>query len=89
MEHIFPVAYLSCVIGFGSTANRLVHPHTSEMVASPGCPMIGWLGLRTAKALAGAGLLDHDVNNSASRFGSVWSLGNRDQHALAQPTRAL
>jgi len=46
-----------------------------------------WLGPRTAKAFAAAGLLDHDPNNSpGSRFGSVRSLGDRDQRALA-PSR--
>jgi hypothetical protein len=42
-----------------------------------------WLGLQTVKAFAAAGLLDHNVNNSGSRFGSVQSLSDGDQRALA------
>jgi hypothetical protein len=48
-----------------------------------------WLGLHTAKVFAAAGLLNHDVNNSASCFGSVRSLGDRDQHALAPSQLSL
>ena len=76
-------------LAVGSAANRLVHPRTSEMAASPGRPTTEWLGLRTAKAFAAAGLLGHDVNNSASRFGIVRSLGDRDQHALAPSQLSL
>ena len=60
-----------------------------ERVASP-APRTAteWLGPRTAKAFAAAGLLDRDRDgsSSASRFGSVRSLGDRDQRALA-PSR--
>ena len=70
-----------------------------ERVASPG-PRTAteWLGPRTAKAFAAAGLLDRDRdrdrerdlgNNNASRFGSVRSLGDRDQRALAPSRLAL
>ena len=65
-----------------------------ERVASPG-PRTAteWLGPRTAKAFAAAGLLDRDrdrdLNGSASRFGSVRSLGDRDQRALAPSRLAL
>ncbi|KAH9171590.1 hypothetical protein EDB89DRAFT_2177277 [Lactarius sanguifluus] len=47
-----------------------------------------WLGPRTAKAFAAAGLLerDQDPSNSVSHFGSTRSLGDRDQRALS-PTR--
>ncbi|KAI9435434.1 hypothetical protein H4582DRAFT_1969374 [Lactarius indigo] len=47
-----------------------------------------WLGPRTVKAFAAAGLLerDRDPSNSVSRFGSTRSLGDRDQRALA-PSR--
>ena len=61
----------------------------SERVASPGPRSTEWLGPRTAKAFAAAGLLDRDVNgnnNNGSRFGSVRSLGDRDQRTLA-PSR--
>ena len=58
-----------------------------ERAASPG-PRTEWLGPRTAKAFAAAGLLEHDrerdLGSSASRFGSMRSLG--DQRALA-PSR--
>jgi hypothetical protein len=58
-----------------------------ERVTSPTPRSTEWLGPRTAKAFAAAGLLDRDViNNNASRFGSVRSLGDRDQRALA-PSR--
>ena len=57
-----------------------------ERVASPGPRTMEWLGPRTAKAFAAAGLLDHDPNSPGSRFGSVRSLGDRDQRALA-PSR--
>lgn len=57
-----------------------------ERVASPGPRTTEWLGPRTAKAFAAAGLLDYDPNSSGSRFGSVRSLGDRDQRALA-PSR--
>lgn len=59
-----------------------------ERVASPGPhTATEWLGPRTAKAFAAAGLLERDVNNSGSRYGSVRSLGgDRDQRALA-PSR--
>ena len=65
-----------------------------ERVASPG-PRTAteWLGPRTAKAFAAAGLLDRDrdrdLSNSASRFGSVRSLGDRDQRVLAPSRLAL
>jgi hypothetical protein len=65
-----------------------------ERVASP-APRTAteWLGPRTAKAFAAAGLLDRDrerdLNGSASRFGSVRSLGDRDQRALAPSRLAL
>jgi hypothetical protein len=67
-----------------------------ERVASPG-PRAAteWLGPRTAKAFAAAGLLDRDRDrdrdrdNNASRFGSVRSLGDRDQRALAPSRLAL
>ncbi|KAF8264919.1 hypothetical protein EI94DRAFT_1737286 [Lactarius quietus] len=66
-----------------------------ERVASP-APRTAteWLGPRTAKAFAAAGLLDRDrdrdpSNGSASRFGSVRSLGDRDQRALAPSRLAL
>jgi len=58
----------------------------SERVASPGPRAMEWIGPRTAKAFAAAGLLDHDPNSPGSRFGSVRSLGDRDQRALA-PSR--
>ena len=60
-----------------------------ERVTSPGPRSTEWLGPRTAKAFAAAGLLDRDVNinaNNGSRFGSVRSLGDRDQRTLA-PSR--
>jgi hypothetical protein len=58
-----------------------------ERVASPG-PRAAteWLGPRTTKAFAAAGLLDRDLANNGSRFASVRSLGDRDQRALA-PSR--
>lgn len=64
-----------------------------ERVASPG-PRTAteWLGPRTAKAFAAAGLLDRDRErdrDNASRFGSVRSLGDRDQRALAPSRLAL
>jgi hypothetical protein len=65
-----------------------------ERVASPG-PRAAteWLGPRTAKAFAAAGLLDRDRDRDrdrdASRFGSVRSLGDRDQRALAPSRLAL
>ena len=58
----------------------------SERVTSPAPRPTEWLGPRTAKAFAAAGLLDRDVSNNASRFGSVRSLGDRDQRTLA-PSR--
>ena len=59
----------------------------NERVTSPAPRSTEWLGPRTAKAFAAAGLLDRDVsNNNASRFGSVRSLGDRDQRTLA-PSR--
>ncbi|KAH8980304.1 hypothetical protein EDB92DRAFT_1954065 [Lactarius akahatsu] len=50
-----------------------------------------WLGPRTAKAFAAAGLLgrDQDPSNSLSRFGSTRSLGDRDQRALSPSRLAL
>ncbi len=59
---------------------------TSERVTSPTPRSTEWLGPRTTKAFAAAGLLDRDVSNNASRFGSVRSLGDRDQRTLA-PSR--
>jgi len=63
-----------------------------ERVTSPG-PRTAteWLGPRTVKAFAAAGLLDRDrdLSNNASRFGSVRSLGDRDQRALAPSRLAL
>jgi hypothetical protein len=59
----------------------------NERVTSPAPRSTEWLGPRTAKAFAAAGLLDRgDVSNNASRFGSVRSLGDRDQRMLA-PSR--
>jgi hypothetical protein len=58
----------------------------SERVTSPAPHSTEWLGPRTAKAFAAAGLLDRDVSNNSSRFGSVRSLGDRDQRTLA-PSR--
>jgi len=58
----------------------------SERVASPGPRAMEWLGPRTAKAFAAAGLLDHDPNSPGSRFGSVRSLGDHDQRVLS-PSR--
>jgi hypothetical protein len=58
----------------------------NERVTSPTPRSTEWLGPRTAKAFAAAGLLDRDVSNNASRFGSVRSLGDRDQRTLA-PSR--
>ena len=58
----------------------------NERVTSPAPRSTEWLGPRTAKAFAAAGLLDRDVSNNASRFGSVRSLGDRDQRTLA-PSR--
>jgi hypothetical protein len=55
----------------------------NERATSPAPRSMEWLGLRTAKVFAAAGFLDHDVSNNASRFGSVWSLGDRDQRTLA------
>ncbi|KAH9962015.1 hypothetical protein BGW80DRAFT_1356907 [Lactifluus volemus] len=55
-------------------------------VASPGPRTMEWLGPRTTKAFAAAGLLDRDITNTGSRFASVRSLGDRDQRALA-PSR--
>ena len=57
----------------------------NERVTSPAPRSTEWLGPRTAKAFAAAGLLDRDGNN-ASRFGSVRSLGDRDQRTHA-PSR--
>ncbi|KAH9059755.1 hypothetical protein EDB87DRAFT_1577417 [Lactarius vividus] len=60
-----------------------------ESVTSPGSRTAAeWLGPRTVKAFAAAGLLerDRDPSNSMSRFGSTQSLGDRDQRALS-PTR--
>jgi hypothetical protein len=51
--------------------------------------MMEWLGLHTAKAFATAGVLDYNVNNSGSCFGSVRSLGDRDQRALAPSRLAI
>lgn len=58
----------------------------NERVTSPAPRSTEWLGPRTAKAFAAAGLLDRDVSNNASRFGSLRGLGDRDQRALA-PSR--
>jgi hypothetical protein len=58
----------------------------NERATSPAPRSTEWLGPRTAKAFAAAGLLDRDVSNNASRFGSVRSLGDRDQRTLA-PSR--
>ena len=58
----------------------------SERATSPAPRSTEWLGPRTAKAFAAAGLLDRDVSNNTSRFGSVRSLGDRDQRTLA-PSR--
>jgi hypothetical protein len=58
----------------------------NERVTSPAPRATEWLGPRTAKAFAAAGLLDRDVSNNASRFGSARSLGDRDQRMLA-PSR--
>jgi hypothetical protein len=62
----------------------------SERVASPGCPTMEWLGLHTVKGFAGAaGLLDHNVNKSGSRFGSTRSLGDYNQRTLAPSRLAI
>ncbi|KAI9507301.1 hypothetical protein F5148DRAFT_981594 [Russula earlei] len=58
----------------------------TERATSPAPRPTEWLGPRTAKAFAAAGLLDRDANGGASRFGSVRSLGDRDQRPLA-PSR--
>ncbi|KAI0295130.1 hypothetical protein B0F90DRAFT_1752875 [Multifurca ochricompacta] len=63
-----------------------------DRVASPGPRSTDWLGPRTVKAFAAAGLLDRDLGNNGSRFGSVRSLGDRDQQhqrALAPSRLAL
>lgn len=62
----------------------------NERVTSPAPRSTEWLGPRTAKAFAAAGLLDRgDVSNNASRFGSVRSLGDRDQRTLAPSRLAI
>jgi hypothetical protein len=58
----------------------------NERATSPAPRSTEWLGPRTAKAFAAAGLLDRDVSNDASRFGSVRSLGDRDQRTFT-PSR--
>ena len=73
------LGYISCNRNHGHS----ISGRNSERVASPRRPMMEWLGLHTAKAFATAGVLDYNVNNSGSCFGSVRSLGDRDQHALA------
>jgi hypothetical protein len=60
-----------------------------ERVASPGPRTMEWLGPRTTKAFAAAGLLDRDLTSNGSRFASVRSLGDRDQRALAPSRLAL
>ncbi|KAH9177210.1 hypothetical protein EDB89DRAFT_1844955 [Lactarius sanguifluus] len=62
----------------------------SERVTSP-APRAPteWLGPRTVKAFAAAGLLERDRDPSASRFGSTRSLGDRDQRALAPSRLAM
>jgi len=47
-----------------------------------------WLGPRTAKVFTATGLLDHDPNSPGSRFGSMQSLGDRNQPVLA-PSRIV
>ena len=62
----------------------------NERVTSPAPRSTEWLGPRTAKAFAAAGLLDRgDVSNNASRFGSLRSLGDRDQRTLAPSRLAI
>ena len=61
----------------------------NERVTSPTPRSTEWLGPRTAKAFAAAGLLDRDVSNNTSRFGSVRSLGDRDQRTLAPSRLAI
>ncbi|KAH9029428.1 hypothetical protein EDB85DRAFT_2290881 [Lactarius pseudohatsudake] len=63
-----------------------------KRVTSPGSrTATEWLGPRTAKAFAAAGLLgrDQDPSNSVSRFGSTRSLGDRDPRALSPSRLAL
>ncbi|KAH9047175.1 hypothetical protein EDB84DRAFT_1621261 [Lactarius hengduanensis] len=63
-----------------------------DWVTSPGSrTATEWLGPRTAKAFAAAGLLgrDQDPSHSVSRFGSTRSLGDRDPHALSPSRLAL
>ncbi|KAI0255619.1 hypothetical protein BJV78DRAFT_1279355 [Lactifluus subvellereus] len=60
-----------------------------ERAVSPGPRTTEWLGPRTTKAFAAAGLLDRDATTNGSRFGSVRSLGDRDQRALAPSRLAL
>ncbi|KAI0270399.1 hypothetical protein BC834DRAFT_511342 [Gloeopeniophorella convolvens] len=52
-------------------------------------PATEWLGPRTAKAFAAAGLLERERDAGASRFASVRSLGDRDTRALAPSRLAL
>jgi hypothetical protein len=80
-------------LGYSSSRNRnrslSVGGGNSERAASPGPRTTEWLGPRTAKAFAAAGLLDHDPNSGGSRFGSVRSLSDRDQRALAPSRLAM
>ena len=91
----------SALEGHPTTRDRFCHTPLSrnrslsvggghgERIASPGPRTTEWLGPRTAKAFAAAGLLDRDVTGNGSRFGSVRSLGDRDQRALAPSRLAL
>ncbi|KAH9005530.1 hypothetical protein EDB86DRAFT_3071297 [Lactarius hatsudake] len=72
--------------------NLSVGDGSGERVTSRGSRTAAeWLGPRTAKAFAAAGLLgrDHDPSNSVSHFGSTRSLGDRDQRALSPSRLAL
>jgi hypothetical protein len=89
MGHIFPLPTSCAPLAIGSAADCLVHPCISKMAASPGCLMIEWLGLCTAKAFAATGLLGYNVNNSASHSRSVRSLGDHNQHTLAPSQLSL
>src|SRR6266851_4160177 len=60
----------------GYISHNCNHSHSisginSERVASPGCPMMEWLSLHTAKAFSAASMLNYNVNNSGSCFGSI------------------
>ncbi|KAH9039435.1 hypothetical protein EDB83DRAFT_2524354 [Lactarius deliciosus] len=76
----------------GRNRSLSVGDGNGEGVTSPGSrTATEWLGPRTAKAFAAAGLLrrDQDPSNSVSRFGNTRSLGDRDQRALFPSRLAL